>query len=166
MPQTDARQGGGEVLAYPASPQKFTTQDFAAALTRIGLGHLSPGLDRFARWDRDLTGPEQQAIAFARVLLHKPRWVFIDEAIDSLSPAARKAVFDIFTHELVTAAVVNITGSQANGAFFTRILHLTKKPQGEHLALAPHLLRTPAKGIPGAFGAASNEPPVFGRKSG
>jgi putative ATP-binding cassette transporter len=162
IPEGDLRN----VLSYPDSPQKFTTQEFIAALTRIGLAHLSSGLDHVARWDRDLTGPEQQAIAFARVLLHKPRWVFIDEAIDSLSPAAHKALFDIFEHELATAAIVNITGSQADDAFFTRILHLTKKPQGEYLTISPHLVGAAANGSPYNLEPASREAPVFGPKSG
>lgn len=122
-----------DVLAYPEAPKNFTTQEFLAVLTRIGLGHLAPLLDRAARWDTDLTGPEQQALAFARLLLHKPSWVFVDEAIDALSPAARRAVFDIFKHELATAGLVCISGSQADEAFFTRILFLNREPQGECL---------------------------------
>jgi vitamin B12/bleomycin/antimicrobial peptide transport system ATP-binding/permease protein len=39
-------------LAYPTPPCSFTDQEFVAALTLLGLAHLSRSLDRIARWDR------------------------------------------------------------------------------------------------------------------
>jgi vitamin B12/bleomycin/antimicrobial peptide transport system ATP-binding/permease protein len=69
-------------LAYPS-------EDFVAALERRGLGNLSLGLDRIARWDRETTDEEQQKLTFARLLLHKPRWVLLDEAIDHLDGDTR-----------------------------------------------------------------------------
>ena len=49
-------------------------------------------LDRSANWDSELTSEEAQRLAFARLLLHKPRWVCIDEALDSLEEADRAAI--------------------------------------------------------------------------
>ena len=37
-------------------------------------------LDETERWDHILSGGEQQRVAFARVLVHKPDWIFMDEA--------------------------------------------------------------------------------------
>jgi putative ATP-binding cassette transporter len=124
-----------DALAYPGSPRGFTEQEFLAVLTRMGLSHLSRWLDRVARWDRELTVPEQQGLAFARLLLHKPRWVFVDEAIESLAPETRKTLFDVFEQELATTTLVYISGSQAEDKFFTRILRLTKNPRGQCLTI-------------------------------
>ena len=42
--------------------------------------HLSPEkLDRAERWDRLMSMGEQQRLAFARLLLHRPKWIFLDE---------------------------------------------------------------------------------------
>jgi hypothetical protein len=49
------------------------------------------------------------------------------------SDGARRAVFDIFKHELATAGLVCISGPQADEAFFKRILDLNREPQGERL---------------------------------
>jgi putative ATP-binding cassette transporter len=125
-----------DVLAYPAPPRSFTEQEFVAALTRMGLSHLSGWLDRIARWDRELSGPEQQGLAFARVLLHKPRWIVVDEAIESLAPEARKALFDILEQELAATTLVHIGGPQAQDKFYTRILNLTMNPKGQRLQAA------------------------------
>lgn len=121
-------------LAYPAPATQFAEQDFKAALERLGLDNLSPQLDRIARWDRELTGDEQQRLAFARLLLHKPRWVILDEAIDHLDDDTRSLVFDIFGQELADAAIVNIGRADTHGGFYTRILHLIADPEGQRLA--------------------------------
>jgi putative ATP-binding cassette transporter len=122
-----------DVLAYPASAKAFTDEELRNALTRMGLPHLSQGLDRAAQWDKELTDPEQQALAFARILLQKPRWIIVDEAIGSLSQEARKSFFEILEREMKGVALVNISGPQAEEKFYTRVLRLTKSPQGEVL---------------------------------
>jgi vitamin B12/bleomycin/antimicrobial peptide transport system ATP-binding/permease protein len=123
-----------DVLAYPASSQRFTKQEFEAALANMGLSYLSCWLDREARWDKELSEPDQQALAFARVLLHKPRWVIVDEAIGSLRQDARIKLFDIFEKELATTALIYISGSQTKDKFFTRILRLTRVAQTPRVA--------------------------------
>ena len=122
-----------DILAYPASPGKFKEQDFVAALTRMGLSHLCSQLDRVARWDHELTDPEQQGLAFARLLLHKPRWVLIDEAIDLLAPSARKTLLQLFDQELAATTLIYISGPEAEDEFYTRVLRLTWTPQGQLL---------------------------------
>ncbi len=120
-------------LAYPNPPRSFSDQELISALTKMGLSHLSRWLDRIARWDRELSEPEQQGLAFARVLLHKPRWVFVDEAIESLAPQARKTLFEIFEQEWAATTLVHISGAQAKDEFYTRVLYLTMNPQGQRL---------------------------------
>jgi putative ATP-binding cassette transporter len=130
MPKRPYIPGGAlrDVLAYPAPSRSFTTQEFEAALASVGLSFLSCWLDREARWDKELSEPDQQGLAFARVLLHKPRWIIVDEAIGSLRQETRVKLFDIFEKELATTAVIYISGSQAEDKFFTRVLRLTKNP--------------------------------------
>jgi vitamin B12/bleomycin/antimicrobial peptide transport system ATP-binding/permease protein len=124
-------------LAYPAQPAQFTSDEYKVALERMKLAHLSPDLDRDARWERELTPEDQHKLAFARLLLHKPRWVMLDEAIDHLDEDARNLVLDIFGQELAEAAVVNIGRANTQRGFFTRVLHLIEDPEGERLAPRP-----------------------------
>ncbi|WP_245433851.1 ABC transporter ATP-binding protein/permease [Methylocystis hirsuta] len=124
-----------DVLAYPASPDGFTEQKLISVLTRMGLLHLTRQLDRVARWDKELIDFEQQGLAFARMLLHNPRWVIVDEAIGSLAPEARKTLFHILEKELATTTLVCISGPQAQDKFYTRVLHLTMNQQGQRLAV-------------------------------
>jgi putative ATP-binding cassette transporter len=121
-------------LAYPAEPSHFTNEEYMAALERMKLAHLSPDLDRDARWERELTPEDQGKLAFARLLLHKPRWILLDEVADHLDEEARGFIIDIFDQELADAAIVNISKAHAVRDFYTRVLHLIEDPQGERLA--------------------------------
>ncbi|MBR1279800.1 hypothetical protein [Bradyrhizobium sp. AUGA SZCCT0283] len=48
------------------------------ALKRYDLGSLIPKLDQVELWDKELSLGEQERLAFARLLLHKPGWIFLD----------------------------------------------------------------------------------------
>jgi vitamin B12/bleomycin/antimicrobial peptide transport system ATP-binding/permease protein len=120
-------------LAYPAQSSQFASEEYMAALERMKLAHLSPDLDRAARWERELTSDDQHKLAFSRLLLHKPRWIVLDEAIDHLDEDVRGLVLDVLGQELAEAAIVNIGHADTQGGFFTRVLHLIEDPQGQHL---------------------------------
>ncbi|WP_395665543.1 ABC transporter ATP-binding protein/permease [Methylocella sp.] len=119
-----------QAMAYPGAPADFPEQAFEAALDRLGLGHLKPRLDQIRRWERDLSGDEQQGVHFARLLVHQPRWIFVNEALDSLDEATSAAAFDVFAHELAGATLVNLGRPDDRGGFFTRMLHLVEEPHG------------------------------------
>jgi vitamin B12/bleomycin/antimicrobial peptide transport system ATP-binding/permease protein len=121
-------------LAYPFQPSQFTSEIYIAALERMKLGHLSLDLDRVGLWERELPREDQHKLAFARLLIHKPRWILLDEAIDYLDDNTRGLVLDVFGQELVEAAIINIGQADTRGGFFTRVLHLIDDPQGERLA--------------------------------
>ena len=117
-------------LAYPSPETAFKDEELAAMLQRAGLERLSSSLDQIARWDKELTDEEQQYLVLARVLLHKPRLVVIDEALDPLDDDARNRVLGLLNDELKDAGIINIGRTETESHFFTRVLHLVKDPQG------------------------------------
>ena len=80
----------------------------AAALKRCGLAHLVERMDENERWDRLLSGGEQQRIAFIRALLHKPEWFFMDEATAVLDDDNQAAMMSIFNDELRWATLISV----------------------------------------------------------
>ena len=90
-------------------------------------------LDRDARWDRELESDDQRLLAFARLALHKPRWVVIDEALDALRDDARKRVLSVFEQDLAGATIVNVGQAYGYDAAFSRVLHLAIDPHGRTL---------------------------------
>jgi putative ATP-binding cassette transporter len=117
-------------LSYPSRETAYKDEELVAALQSTGLNRLSSSLDRVARWERELTDDEQQWLVFARALLHKPRWLVIDEALETLDDDARKRVIGLCKDQLRGAAIVYIGRTETKSHFFTRVLHLIKDPRG------------------------------------
>ncbi|HKE38775.1 MAG TPA: ABC transporter ATP-binding protein/permease [Casimicrobiaceae bacterium] len=118
-----------EVLAYPLKVEDFTAQAFADALERLGLRRLVPMLASPARWDLELSDDEQQSVVFARLLIHPPRWVLIDEVLESLEEETRRRALEIIFKELKEAAVIYIGRTKkTSDPVFARVLHLVKDP--------------------------------------
>jgi vitamin B12/bleomycin/antimicrobial peptide transport system ATP-binding/permease protein len=124
-------------LCYPASPDSFEDSEVRAALQRCGLPEFEGDLDRDERWDRTLSLGQQQRVAFARVLLHKPRWVFMDEATSALDDENQASMLTLFTEELVGASVLSIGHRPGLEEFHTRTLHIKKTESGAVLLAPP-----------------------------
>jgi ABC-type uncharacterized transport system fused permease/ATPase subunit len=118
-----------EVLAYPLEVDGFSADAFTHALGRLGLERLAPLLDVTSRWDRELSQDEQTSLAFARIVLHKPPWVLVDDTFGSLDDETLERVIDVFAHELERTGLINIgRAAQARDPLFSRVLHLIKAP--------------------------------------
>jgi vitamin B12/bleomycin/antimicrobial peptide transport system ATP-binding/permease protein len=116
-------------LAYPLPETTYADSELIAALECCGLKQLSSSLDRESRWDRELSDDDQQCLVFARLPLHKPRWVVIDQALDGLEDDARERILAVFKNVLADTAVVDIGRRRAGDHFFTRVVHLIKDPK-------------------------------------
>lgn len=139
MPRTPYLPPGTlrEVLAYPSTTESFAAGAYTDALTRLKLERLIPMLDVLQRWDRELSEDEQQILAFSRIVLHAPPWVFIDEVLDSLDEDARRDVLAIFGDALPHTGVIHIGRQNPQDRLFSRILHLVKDPALRRLAAGP-----------------------------
>jgi putative ATP-binding cassette transporter len=120
-------------VAYPASVRKFPAAAVKAALQRCHLDHLAEKLGERERWDRVLSGGEQQRLAFARLLLHKPEWVFMDEATSALDDEQQASLMGLFTKELAGTTVVSIAHRAGMDAFHDRTLTLVDAVGGARL---------------------------------
>ena len=76
-------------LAYPTPAESIAPDAAAAALDRVGLGHMGAQLEQESRWESELALDEQQRIAFARALLLRPAWLFLDDSGSALGRARR-----------------------------------------------------------------------------
>jgi putative ATP-binding cassette transporter len=74
---------------------------------------------------------QQQRVAFARVLLHKPKWVFMDEATSALDEDAQADMLSLFDEELAGASVLSIGHRPGLEAFHSRTIHIRKSEDGK-----------------------------------
>jgi vitamin B12/bleomycin/antimicrobial peptide transport system ATP-binding/permease protein len=122
-----------EVLAYPQRVENFEPHAFTAALERAGVPRLAPMLDRAARWDLELNSDEQQSLRLARLLVHRPRWVVLDELLDGIDGETRTRALEIFSKDLKDAAIIHIGRGNAADPSFTRVVRLVKDPKTRRL---------------------------------
>ncbi len=102
---------------YPAAAAQISDDAVAEALRAVGLAHFAGDLAREENWAQVLSGGEQQRLAFARVLLNAPDWVFMDEATASLPENAQRALYALVAARLPQTTVVSI-GHRASLAEF------------------------------------------------
>ncbi|TIP94698.1 MAG: ABC transporter ATP-binding protein/permease [Mesorhizobium sp.] len=126
--------------------------EISAVLAEVGLGRLSSSLDRSARWERELSDDEQRLLAFAWLVLRQPKWVIIDEALDTFDGATLRRVLSMLEARLADAAILNIGRGQQNIEFFPRSLAIVKDV--ERPALKPVRVRAGAIEPPPAVAAA------------
>ena len=122
-----------EVLAYPGKAEDFREQAFSQALSRLGLEHLASLLDSTRRWDQELSEDIQRSLVFARVVLHAPRWLLIDEVLDSLDSGTLARVTDILATDLKETAIVHIGNPPPQDHKGARIVHLIRDPGARQL---------------------------------
>ncbi|MDJ1158056.1 ABC transporter ATP-binding protein/permease [Chelatococcus sp. SYSU_G07232] len=133
------------ILSYPKRPAAFADGVLIGALQRTGLSHLVGQLDSRQRWDKELSVDEQQRIAIARALLHRPQWLILDEVIDAIDTEHRRRIRSLFEDELAETTVVSLGRHARREGFYTRILRMTRHtnragfapPDSASPALAP-----------------------------
>ena len=96
-----------DAITYPlaAAPDDDAIR---SALDQVGMGTFADKLDDIDEWSRILSLGEQQRIAFARVLLVKPQWVFLDEATSALDEPREKEMYELLRRELPDISIVSV----------------------------------------------------------
>ena len=111
-------------LAYPRTAAG-TDEELAVALRDVGLERLVDKLDTIDDWSRILSLGEQQRLAFARVLLVKPQWVFLDEATSALDEPREQEMYELLRKRLPGLSIVSVGHRSTLFAQHEEELHLT-----------------------------------------
>ena len=109
-------------VAYPEKPAAFSDTEVGEALETTGLGHFALDLQRIENWAQVLSGGEQQRLAFARALLNKPDWLFLDEATASLPEDAQRSLYRLLRERLPRTTLVSIGHRESLSAEHARRL--------------------------------------------
>lgn len=123
-------------LLYPGRGRPVSDQELLRLLERVNLGDLARrfgGLDAELDWGKVLSIGEQQRLAFARVLLCRPRYVMLDEATSALDRANEDHLY----RELAATSTtpVSVSHHAALLKFHRQVLELAGNGQWRlHLA--------------------------------
>ena len=114
----------GEVVCYPLTLGVCVPEDINTALRRVGLGEWAGRLNTNENWERVFSVPQQQRLSFARILLHKPDWIFLADATNALDVVTQRELAEVLRAELPSATVVAVGQSKVFEGFFQRVLHV------------------------------------------
>ncbi|KAA3516788.1 ABC transporter ATP-binding protein/permease [Agrobacterium vitis] len=115
-----------DILAYPEDASTYGDEAMTLALKTVKLSRLASALDERQRWDRVLDKDEQMALAFAHILLRKPRWVVFNDVLDGVEPETATILTGVMT-QLEEATLIYIGRAQGFiDAVSPRILHLER----------------------------------------
>ncbi len=115
-----------QVLLYPNVHAEREDSVLTEALERCGLHHLIPRLNDEDRWDKLLSGGEQQRIGFARLLVQHPDIVIMDEATAALDVNSQASMMELFRHELAATTVISVGHRPELEEYHTRKLSLRR----------------------------------------
>ena len=114
----------GEAVCYPMTLGVCVPDDINSALRRVGLGDWTGHLGVVENWDSVFSVAQQQRLSFARMLLHRPDWIFLSEATNALDAAGQREMAELLVKEFPSAAIVAVGRVGLSDGFFQRVLHV------------------------------------------
>ena len=122
-------------LLYPNKEIPIPDAELLRLLERVNLPDLAErfgGLDMEMDWEKVLSVGEQQRLAFARVLLTKPRYAILDEATSALDIPNEELLY----RELKTikTTLVSVGHRSTIVKFHKQILELTGNGEWQSLS--------------------------------
>jgi putative ATP-binding cassette transporter len=97
------------VVTYPSKEGTIDDETLRRTLQKVALPHLVDRLAEVLDWAKVLSPGEQQRIAFARILLTKPKVAFLDEATSALDEGLEFICYQLVRTELPDTILVSVT---------------------------------------------------------
>lgn len=113
-------------LLYPNGDPAISEEEIQAVLERVclpGLIEKNGGLHAERDWSKVLSLGEQQRISFARIILSKPQYVFLDEATSAMDIPTESKVYE--TLQETGCTFVSVGHRQTILKFHDRALNLS-----------------------------------------
>jgi len=130
---------------YPDAADSRSVEEVAKAFRRVGLGHLVERIDEEGPWDQTLSGGEKQRLAFARIFLHNPDIVVLDEATAALDPKSQDALMALLSERPQDTTLVSVGHRPELEAFHSRKIVLERRRGGARLVSDVKLVRRPGR---------------------
>jgi putative ATP-binding cassette transporter len=96
-----------QVLCYP-NPPDAKDEKLLDTLSCCQLDKLAGDLDETKQWSQILSVGEQQRIAFVRIILIRPEFIFMDESTSALDETSEAQLYEMLKSRLPDAAIVSI----------------------------------------------------------
>lgn len=120
-------------LVYPQTAPVFGDSELAAVLDGVGLAPLAQRLDEVGRWDQILSNGERQRLGVARLLLHRPAVIILDDALSALEESAQHDLLSKLRKTLPQATIVSFGQRPAAPGVYDNELIIERTQQSARL---------------------------------
>ncbi len=137
IPQRPYVPGGSlrAALVYPGLPDDFAGEACREALELARLPDLADRLEEVAPWQRRLSPGEQQRLAFARIFLHRPGLVFLDETTSALDQDTEEVLYRRLRERQPGLTIVSVAHRKSVIALHDDILRISSPVERDEPAV-------------------------------
>ena len=96
-----------DILLYPDGIPR-DEEELLDSLEQCGIGHFARYMDIQADWYQVFSQGEQQRLALARALIHKPVWLFLDESTSAMDEESEQAMYSLIARKLPDTTVISV----------------------------------------------------------
>ncbi len=114
-------------LLYPNEDDKTPYARLVDVLNKTGLSAFASKLDTMDNWAQRMSLGEQQRLAFARILLSEPAFIFMDEATSALDEEGEDELYALLRHAEKRPTVVSVGYRRTLAKYHDHFLPLTSK---------------------------------------
>lgn len=115
-----------EAILFPDFTDPELETKLPEVLKACHLAQFTHRLYETASWSEQLSPGEQQRIAFARVLLHQPDWVFLDESTSMLDLNNEKYLYKLIQTKLPQCTIVSVGHRASLKDYHQHVINMEK----------------------------------------
>lgn len=115
-----------EALLFPDNLDSVPDQRLRDLLVECGMSELSHRLHETEMWSLQLSPGEQERVAFVRVIIQKPDWVFLDEATAALDVENEKRMYQWLRKELPNCSIISVGHRPTLDSYHDQVLDFSQ----------------------------------------
>ena len=124
------------VISYPYHSSMYSDETYIQILYDVGLSDFTRCLHEKKDWANSLSGGQQQRILFARALLQKPTWLFMDESSSSLDEPSEEKLYKTLKDLLKQTTIISISHKNTVAKFHDTIIELLIKEGSKEVEIS------------------------------
>ena len=113
-------------MSYPQTGDSYPPERYEEVLRTCRLEQLIAKLDEVNHWQRLLSGGEQQRLAFARALLYRPQWLYMDESTSAMDEEDEAMVHEALIDQLPGLSIVSVGHRSSLARFHPRHVRIVE----------------------------------------
>jgi putative ATP-binding cassette transporter len=120
-------------VIYPMAADEVSDEKVRQAIEEVGLGEHADRLDEEGPWDQTLSGGEKQRVAFARLLIHAPDILVMDESTAALDKDSQRELMELIEKHMPATTILSVGHRPELEAFHERKIVLEHRPGGARI---------------------------------